>query len=116
MCGLENLLRMYQTFNMQYIGRARPAPTYVLIFLFMFFNKKMLLGLANAVGVLLILAFILNVVMYVWAYFGVPPLQFFDKAQGVAVSYYLLLNKLGTLIFLYVFTGALAGLIKSSKL
>ena len=76
----------------------------------------MLLGLANAIGVLLILGFILNVAMYIWTYFGVPPLQFFDKTQGAVVSYYLLLNKLGTFVFLYVFTGALAGLVKSSKL
>ncbi len=81
----------------------------------MLFNKKLMMGLINLTGVLLILTFILNVAMYVWAYFGKAPLPLFDVTGGV-VSYYVLLNKLATLVFFYIMLGAFASLVKGSKL
>jgi hypothetical protein len=81
----------------------------------MLFNKKLVMGLINTIGVLLILSFILNVVMYIWAYFGHAPLPFFDVSNGI-ISYYVLLDKLATLVFFYAFLGALAALVKGSKL
>lgn len=73
------------------------------------------MGLSNILGVLLILTLVLNLAMYVWAFFGAPPLQLFDVTGGV-VSYYVLLNKLATLVFFYVMLGAFASLVKGSKL
>lgn len=81
----------------------------------MLFNKKLLMGLINITGVLLILTFVLNLAMYVWAFFGAPPLPLFDVTGGI-VSYYILLNKLATLVFFYIMLGAFAALVKGSKL
>jgi hypothetical protein len=81
----------------------------------MLFNKKFLMGLSYIVGVLLILTFVLNLVMYVWAFFGRPPLALYDVTGGLA-SYYILLNKLVTLVFYYILVGGFAAIVKSSKL
>lgn len=81
----------------------------------MLFNKKLMMGLINITGVLLILTFVLNLAMYIWAFFGKAPLPLFDVTGGV-VSYYILLNKLATLVFFYVMLGAFAALVKGSKL
>ncbi len=81
----------------------------------MLFNKKLMMGLINITGVLLILTFVLNLAMYIWAFFGKAPLPLFDVTAGVA-SYYVLLNKLATLVFFYVMLGAFAALVKGSKL
>ena len=79
------------------------------------FNKKLLMGLCNLVGVLIVLTILLNVVMYVWAFWAMPPLPNFDPKAGL-VSYYRLLNQLVTLVFFYIMLGGFAGLIKNSKL
>lgn len=81
----------------------------------MLFNKKLMMGLINITGVLLILTFVLNLAMYIWAFFGKAPLPLFDVTGGI-VSYYVLLNKLATLVFFYVMLGAFAALVKGSKL
>jgi hypothetical protein len=81
----------------------------------MLFNKKLMMGLINITGVLLILTFVLNLAMYIWAFFGKAPLPLFDVTGGV-VSYYILLNKLATLVFFYIMLGAFAALVKGSKL
>ncbi len=81
----------------------------------MLFNKKLLVGLSNLVGVILVLALLLNVGMYVWAFFATPPLALFDVTQGI-VSYYFLLNKLVTLVFFFIITGVFVALVKGSKL
>ena len=81
----------------------------------MLFNKKLMMGLINLVGVLLILTIILNIAMYIWAFFGKAPLPLFDVTQGIA-SYYVLINKLATLVFFYIMLGAFAALVKGSKL
>ncbi|MFO0781043.1 MAG: hypothetical protein U0519_04165 [Candidatus Gracilibacteria bacterium] len=81
----------------------------------MLFNKKLMMGLINVTGVLLILTFLLNIAMYIWAFFGKAPLQLFDVTGGI-VSYYVLLNKLATLVFFYIMLGAFASLVKGSKL
>ncbi len=73
------------------------------------------MGLINVVGWLLILTFVLNLAMYVWAFFGKPILPLFDVTGGI-VSYYILLNKLATLVFFYIMLGAFAALVKGSKL
>lgn len=81
----------------------------------MLFNKKLMMGLINVTGVLLILTFVLNLAMYIWAFFGKAPLPLFDVTGGI-VSYYVLLNKLATLVFFYIMLGAFAALVKGSKL
>lgn len=82
----------------------------------MLFNKKLLMGLTNVTGFLLVLTFVLNIVMYIWAYFGKAPLPLFDVTQPPMIAYYVLLNKLVTLIFFYIMLGAFAALVKGSKL
>jgi hypothetical protein len=85
----------------------------------MLFNKKLLMGLINITGVLLILAFVLNLAMYIWTYFGAAPLPLFDPQQihgQPVIAYYVLLNKLSTLVFFYVMTGVFGALVKGSKL
>lgn len=74
-----------------------------------------MMGLINVTGVLLILTFVLNLAMYIWAFFGKAPLPLFDVTGGI-VSYYVLLNKLATLVFFYIMLGAFAALVKGSKL
>lgn len=81
----------------------------------MLFNKKLMMGLINVTGVLLLLTFVLNIAMYVWAFFGKAPLPLFDVSGGI-VSYYVLLNKLATLVFFYIMVGVFAALVKGSKL
>ena len=83
----------------------------------MLFNKKLLMGLSNLVAVILALTFLLYVTMYIWAFFAEPPLKSlaFNVQLGLD-SYYILLNKLSTLVFFYVLLGGVAALVKSSKL
>ena len=81
----------------------------------MLFNKKLILGLANIMGVLIILNTILNVVMYVWAFFGNAPFPMFDVHQGL-VSYYGFMFKISGFVFIYVLIAALVAMVKGSKL
>ena len=81
----------------------------------MLFNKKLVMGLVNITGVLLILSFLLNITMYVWAYFGRAPLPFFDVSGGI-ISYYILLDKLATMVFFYIVLATFAAIVKGSKL
>jgi len=81
----------------------------------MLFNKKLMMGLINGVGVLLILVILLSITMYVWAYFGTPPLPMFSVDQGL-ISYFKLINQLATFTFFYIMLGAFAALVKGSKL
>lgn len=81
----------------------------------MLFNKKLMMGLINVVGVLIILLILLSITMYVWAYFGTPPLPMFDVTLGI-VSYFKLINQLATFTFFYIMLGAFAALVKGSKL
>lgn len=74
-----------------------------------------MMGVCNVMGILLMLAFVINLVMYIWAYFGVPPLPLFDVQGGVA-SYYIFIRTMATYIFLYMVVGASAAMIKGSKL
>ena len=73
------------------------------------------MALANITGILLILAFLIDVVMYVWAFFGTPILAIFNVHNGLA-SYYIFISQLSTLVFFYLIVGACAAMIKSSKL
>ena len=80
-------------------------------------NKKLLWVLTNLVAVVVVVAFLLNVVMFIWTFVAPnPPIALFEGVPGGVVAYYVLLNKLVTLMFIYVLNGALAGMIKSSKL
>ena len=81
----------------------------------MFFNKKLLMGLSNILGVALILNFLFYITMYIWTFFGNAPLQIFDVSQGF-VSYYAFLYKLFPMVLAYIMVGAFAAIIKSSKL
>ena len=81
----------------------------------MLFNKKLLMGLSNILGVMLILNFLFYIAMYIWAFFGTPPVQLFDVTQGF-ISYYGFLYKLLPMVFFYLMIGAFAGIVKGSKL
>lgn len=81
----------------------------------MLFNKKMLVGLCNVIGVLIVANFVLNIVMYVWAFYGEPPLAMFN-VTNTYVAYYNLVYQLSSMVFMYVTIGMVCGLIKSSKL
>ena len=81
----------------------------------MLFNKKLIMGLCNILGLMLIINILVYITMYIWAFFGTPPLPFFDISQGV-ISYYTFIFKLLTLVFYYVVVAGFAALVKSSKL
>ncbi|MFA5828929.1 MAG: hypothetical protein WC843_00320 [Candidatus Gracilibacteria bacterium] len=81
----------------------------------MLLNKKLLMGICNTIAVLLLLEFLLNIAMYIWAFFGTPALPLFDVKSGI-VSYYILLTREATVVFLYMIVGGLAALVKGSKL
>lgn len=81
----------------------------------MLFNKKLVMGLANILGVLLILNVLLYVVMYVWAFFGQAPFPLFDVTRGFS-SYYDFILRTSALIFFYLIIAGCAAMVKSSKL
>ena len=81
----------------------------------MLFNKKLIMGLCNILGVLLILNFLFFVVMYTWAFFGKPPVQLFDVSRGFPVHYDFVV-RIAAFVFFYVMLAAFAALVKSSKL
>ena len=73
------------------------------------------MGLANILGALLILNFLLYVIMYIWAFFGQAPFPLFDVTKGFA-SYYDFIVRCGVLAFFYIMLSAFAALVKGSKL
>lgn len=73
------------------------------------------MGIANILGALLILNFLLYVVMYIWAFFDKAPFPLFDVSRGFA-SYYDFILRAGALAFFYLIVGGMAAMVKSSKL
>ncbi len=81
----------------------------------MLINKKLLMGICYTLGVLLMLQFLLNIVMYIWALFGSAPLPIFNVSGGI-ISYYILLVAEATTAFQFLVVGTAAALVKGSKL
>ncbi len=74
------------------------------------FNRKLLSVLAYMVAVLLAAKALLAIVMFVWAYFATPPVVMFPAGIAGHLQYLLLLQELGTVLFIYLAVGALKAL------
>ena len=70
------------------------------------FNKKFVLNLCKIVGFMIMAQVLLMITMFVWSYFGTPPVQIFDARISGVVKYLLLLQEIGSSLFFYV---AIAG-------
>lgn len=79
------------------------------------FHRKLLSGISYVLGLLIILNCILNITMFVWSYFGVPPLQIIDSRYEVKVRYLLLLREIGTMLFLFIIVGAVKHFVSTGK-
>ena len=66
------------------------------------FNKKLLTVLCYFVAALLALKVVLLIAMFVWSFFGVPPVQVFDNKVATLIKFLLLFQELGTTVFFYV--------------
>jgi hypothetical protein len=71
------------------------------------FNKKLLSGLVYTVGLLLIVKALFVLSMFVWKYFGTQPLVIFDPRFEELSHYVILIQEIGTILFFYVFAGAM---------
>jgi hypothetical protein len=70
------------------------------------FPKKLIWILSQIVASLLILKVLLVITMFVWGFFGPAPVPvFMSKADGI-IPYLLLVQELGTTVFLYVVVAA----------
>jgi len=74
------------------------------------FNRKLLSVLAYIVAILLLIKAVLSLAMFVWAYFGTPPLVMFPAGVAQHLQYLLLLQELGSVAFLYLVVAALKSL------
>lgn len=79
------------------------------------FNKKLLSVIAYVLGLLLLVKLLFVVTMFVWSYFGVPPIQVFQDPMGRmahvppnVVTYILLAQEVGATAFIYLILGVLA--------
>lgn len=69
------------------------------------FNRKFLSGLAYTLGGLLMVKAVFVVTMFVWGYFGQPPLALFNPGASQILNYILLLQELGSILFFFVAVG-----------
>lgn len=71
------------------------------------FNRKLLSVLAYIVAVLLAIKAVLVIVMFVWSYFGTPPVVMFPPEIAEHLRYLLMIQELGTVVFLYLVVATL---------
>ena len=55
---------------------------------------------------MLIAKILLMIVMFIWSYFGVPPVQIFSNQITGVVKYLLLLQEIGSSLFFFIAVGA----------
>jgi hypothetical protein len=66
------------------------------------FNRKLVSVLCYIVAVLLVAKVLLMLVMFVWGFFGTPPVQMFDMRLEPTVRYILFIQEMGTTIFIFI--------------
>lgn len=71
------------------------------------FNSRLVSVLCYIVGVLLIVKVVLMKAMFIWSYFGTPPLQVFSVPMQGVLPYVLLAQELGVSIFAFVVVAAI---------
>jgi len=75
------------------------------------FNNKVIAALANVIAILLLLKAILVIVIFVWGYYGTPPVMIFDPRLPQENQVLLFIQELGTIAFFYIFLGVLKGML-----
>ena len=75
------------------------------------FNRKLLNVLAYIVAALLVIKALLTITMFIWAYFGTPPIAMFPIATPQHILYMLLIQDLAATVFIYLIVATLRKII-----
>lgn len=76
------------------------------------FRSKILMPLAQIVGVLILLKALFVLVMFVWAHVGQAPIPFINPAADALQKALILIQELGLDAFLYLFVGVLSSMVQ----